>query len=117
MFQMLRQDTRTLRRLFLSLQIPRGNIERHPVIAVGAAREAAGAVKEALAAAAAVVDHLGVDGAVHAEAEIPSHVREKSGAICKIHAKYSARAARSLAMQIRKSHPESHLSINISINM
>ena len=43
-----------------------------------------------------------------ADLQPSSHVREKSGAICKIHAKYSARAARSLAMQIRKSHPESH---------
>ena len=39
---------------------------------------------------------------------LQTHAYEKSGAICKIHAKYSARAARSLAMQIRKSHPESH---------
>ena len=43
-----------------------------------------------------------------ADLQPSSHVREKSGAICKIHAKYSARAARSLAMQIRKSLAESH---------
>ena len=42
------------------------------------------------------------------ELQPSSHVREKSGTICKIHAKYSARAARSLAMQIRKSLAESH---------
>ena len=41
-----------------------------------------------------------------------SHIHAESGSdgchICKIHVKFSARAARSLAMQIRKSHPESH---------
>ena len=43
--------------------------------------------------------------APHTEIEdrICLNIPDKSGAICKIHAKYSARAARSLAMQIRKS--------------
>ena len=55
--------------------------------------------------------YFGCDGHIQskmADLQPSSHVREKSGAICKIHAKYSARAARSLAMQIRKSLPESH---------
>ena len=55
--------------------------------------------------------YFGCDGHIQSkmlELQPSSHVREKSGAICKIHAKYSARAARSLAMQIRKSLPESH---------
>ena len=42
-----------------------------------------------------------------------SHIHAEYGGdgchICKIHVKYSARAARSLAMQIIKSLPESHL--------
>ena len=55
--------------------------------------------------------YFGCDGHIQSkmlELQPSSHVREKSGAICKIHAKYSARAARSLAMQIRKSLAESH---------
>ena len=42
-----------------------------------------------------------------------SHIHAESGSdgchICKIHVKYSARAARSLAMHVIKSLPESHL--------
>ena len=55
--------------------------------------------------------YFGCDGHIQskmADLQPSSHVREKSGTICKIHAKYSARAARSLAMQIRKSLAESH---------
>ena len=55
--------------------------------------------------------YFGCDGHIQskmADLQPSSHVGEKSGAICKIHAKYSARAARSLAMQIRKSLAESH---------
>ena len=55
--------------------------------------------------------YFGCDGHIQSkmlELQPSNHVHEKSGAICKIHAKYSARAARSLAMQIRKSLAESH---------
>ena len=55
--------------------------------------------------------YFGCDGHIQSkmlELQPSSHVCEKSGAICKIHAKYSARAARLLAVQIRKSPAESH---------